>query len=114
MQLIKCRRLPTFQCLGGQFLYEALYWSDCGECWPLWDLLTERVFELKKVVQAIKRTVSKILVQIKPETRQVDELKSGQRFPQSYLTQSVLEVLLQKSIPTQIRQLILSISNGKG
>ena len=33
---------------------------------------------------------------------------------QSYLTESVFEVVLQKSIPTQISQLILYISNSKG
>ena len=32
----------------------------------------------------------------------------------SYLTQSVFKVVLQKSIPTQIRQLILSVSNSEG
>ena len=32
----------------------------------------------------------------------------------SYLTQSVLKVVLQKAIPTQICQLILYISNSKG
>ena len=31
-----------------------------------------------------------------------------------YLTQRVFEVVLQKSIPTQIRQPGLSISEGKG
>ena len=32
----------------------------------------------------------------------------------SYLSQSVFNVVLQKSIPTQIRQLIPHISNGQG
>ena len=32
----------------------------------------------------------------------------------SYLTQRVIKVVWQMSIPTQIRQLILYISNGKG
>jgi len=32
----------------------------------------------------------------------------------SYLTESVYKVVLQKSIPEQIRQLILYISNNKG
>ena len=31
-----------------------------------------------------------------------------------YLTENVFQVVLQKSIPTQIRQLILCISNSKG
>ena len=31
-----------------------------------------------------------------------------------YLAQSVLKVVLQKSVSTQIRQLILDISNSKG
>ena len=31
-----------------------------------------------------------------------------------YLTQSVFEVVSQKSVPTPIRQLILYISNSKG
>ena len=31
-----------------------------------------------------------------------------------YLTESVYQVVLQKSIPAQIRQLILYISNSKG
>ena len=31
-----------------------------------------------------------------------------------YLTQSVFKVVLQKSIPRQIRQLVLNISDGKG
>ena len=36
-------------------------------------------------------------------------------FPeQSYLTESVYKVVLQKSIPTQIRPLILVISNNEG
>ena len=34
--------------------------------------------------------------------------------PIPYLTQSVFQVVLQKSIPTQIRQLILYIRNSKG
>ena len=33
---------------------------------------------------------------------------------QPYITQSVLKVVLQKSIPTQNRQLIFNISNSKG
>ena len=33
---------------------------------------------------------------------------------QSYLTESVFEVILQKSIPAQIRQPILNIKNSKG
>ena len=32
---------------------------------------------------------------------------------QTYLTQSVFKVVLQKSIPTQIRQLILCMSSSK-
>ena len=32
----------------------------------------------------------------------------------AYLTASVYKVVLQKSIPTQVRQLILYISNNKG
>ena len=32
----------------------------------------------------------------------------------SYLTQSVFTVVLQKSIPTQIRQLVLYMSNSEG
>ena len=35
-------------------------------------------------------------------------------YPRPYLTQSVLPVGLQKSIPAQIRQLILYIGNSKG
>ena len=34
--------------------------------------------------------------------------------PLSYLTASVYNVVLQKSIPAQIRQLILDVSNDKG
>ena len=33
---------------------------------------------------------------------------------QPYLTQSVFKVVLEKSIPTQIRQLILNIGDNKG
>ena len=33
---------------------------------------------------------------------------------QPYLTQSIFEVVLQKSIPTRTRQLILYISNSEG
>ena len=32
----------------------------------------------------------------------------------SYLTQRVFKVILQKATPTQIRQLVLYISNSKG
>ena len=32
----------------------------------------------------------------------------------SYLNECILKIDLQKSIPTQIRQLVLCISNGKG
>ena len=32
----------------------------------------------------------------------------------SHLTQSVFKVVLQKSVPTQIRQLVLDISHSKG
>ena len=32
----------------------------------------------------------------------------------SYLTQSVLRVVLQRSVPTQIHQLIFYVGNGKG
>ena len=32
----------------------------------------------------------------------------------SYLTESIYKVVLQKSIPAQIRQLILYISNNQG
>ena len=34
--------------------------------------------------------------------------------PYSYLTKSLSQVVLQKSIPTQIRQLLLYISNDEG
>ena len=33
--------------------------------------------------------------------------------PHAYLTESVFKVVLQKSIPTQIRQLILCIGNSE-
>ena len=46
---------------------------------------------------------------ISPRGRRERAVKS-----RAYLTQSVLKVVLQKSIPTQIRQLILDISNYKG
>ena len=38
----------------------------------------------------------------------------GGLVPHSYLAQSVLKVVSQKSIPTQIRQIILYIRNSKG
>jgi len=39
---------------------------------------------------------------------------ASRRILGGYLIQSVSKVVLQKSIPTQIRQLILYISNSKG
>jgi len=41
-------------------------------------------------------------------------VQARQLWRRPYLTPSVFKVVLQKSIPTQIRQLILYISNSKG
>jgi len=51
---------------------------------------------------------------MKRETGQVDTMKSGQLCPQCYLTKSVFEVVVHKSILTQIHQLLLYVSNTKG
>ena len=55
------------------------------------------------------------LVEFKPSVKVSGaELGASGRTSRFHITQSALEAVLKKSIPTQIRQLILYISNSKG